>query len=312
MDRESLRAFTIAVIGIVAVGLSAATISQTTDEDELGGNGGGAPDLGPDERADPGAALDVGPFLEVIGTILVIVAIIYLVYALVYHTKQTLIVAAVVLVLLGLLFAVVEYGPELQTEPEEEMEEIEDFDDDPFDDGDGEGPGEDGEPSVPTIVLYLLLLLAALITVLSVVTMRNRTGEEESEDADDGTDSSAAVGRAAGRAADRLERTVDVDNEVYRAWREMTTLLDVERPESSTPGEFAAAAVDAGLSQSDVSELTRLFEAVRYGDRDPEGREEPALAVFRRIEAEYAEEEDEVTPDRAGGDLTPDRTEDER
>jgi len=55
----------------------------------------------------------------------------------------------------------------------------------------------------------------------------------------------------------------------------------------STPGEFAEAAIEAGLDEDDVGQPTQLFEEVRYGKRDPESREERAIEVFRAIEAAY-------------------------
>ncbi|MFD1597698.1 DUF4129 domain-containing protein [Halobellus rarus] len=79
---------------------------------------------------------------------------------------------------------------------------------------------------------------------------------------------------------------------MYRAWVEMTAHLDLDRPQSSTPGEFAAAAVDAGMDPDDVDELTRLFEAVRYGDeRVTDARADRAVAALRRIESAYAGDE---------------------
>ncbi|WP_246308284.1 DUF4129 domain-containing protein [Halosimplex rubrum] len=113
------------------------------------------------------------------------------------------------------------------------------------------------------------------------------TMEEEAADEGEGADV-MDLAQAAGRAADRLEEhNADVDNEVYRAWWEMTSMLDVPNPDSATPGEFAEAAVDVGLGEDDVQELTRLFEEVRYGKRDAGSREDLAIDVFRNIEAEY-------------------------
>ncbi|WP_436910849.1 DUF4129 domain-containing protein [Halosimplex marinum] len=113
------------------------------------------------------------------------------------------------------------------------------------------------------------------------------TMEEEAVDEGEGADV-MDLAQAAGRAADRLEEhNADVDNEVYRAWWEMTSMLDVPNPDSATPGEFAEAAVDVGLGEDDVAELTRLFEEVRYGKRDAESREDLAIDVFRNIEQEY-------------------------
>ncbi|RJS95802.1 DUF4129 domain-containing protein, partial [Halococcus sp. IIIV-5B] len=97
-------------------------------------------------------------------------------------------------------------------------------------------------------------------------------------------------GRAAGRAADRIEHDAGLENGVYRAWREMTDHLDVARPESSTPGEFARAATEAGMRGRDVDELTDLFTRVRYGDeRVTDERERRATSALRRIEETYAE-----------------------
>nr|WP_303647699.1 DUF4129 domain-containing protein [Haloarchaeobius sp. HME9146] len=99
----------------------------------------------------------------------------------------------------------------------------------------------------------------------------------------------AAIGAAAGRAADRLETSTAVDNEVYRAWREMTTHLDVPEPESSTPAEFAEAAIAAGMTREQVTELTALFEEVRYGGEDPTtDRESRAIEALRAIESAHA------------------------
>jgi hypothetical protein len=79
-----------------------------------------------------------------------------------------------------------------------------------------------------------------------------------------------------------------VENEVYLAWREMTGHLDVPRPETSTPAEFATAAEAVGMNDAHVEELTELFREVRYGGAAPtEDREQRALAALRDIESTY-------------------------
>jgi hypothetical protein len=156
----------------------------------------------------------------------------------------------------------------------------------------GVDSGSTVAPSAPSVLVTVLLgltLVAAL--VLFVKSTQGDAPDEAEPPVEDPDDEvrMAAVGRAAGAAADRIETTDDLDNEVYRAWREMTTHLDVARPRSSTPAEFAAAAVDAGIDREDVTDLTTLFEEVRYGDRPAtEDREEQALAALRRIEEGYA------------------------
>ncbi|MEF8938060.1 MAG: DUF4129 domain-containing protein, partial [Halovenus sp.] len=67
-----------------------------------------------------------------------------------------------------------------------------------------------------------------------------------------------------------------------------TERLDLPDDESTTPREFARAAAQTGLSDEDVTELTELFEDVRYGGYSPTTeREERAVDVLRRIERSY-------------------------
>lgn len=149
--------------------------------------------------------------------------------------------------------------------------------------------GSGGTPVVP-LALVGVLALALLVSVAVLVML---TGDHEAAPAAEPTapdpERLGAIGRAAGRAADRIEADADPDNAVYRAWKEMTDLLDVPNPSASTPAEFATAAEAAGMDREDVDELTTLFEAVRYGTAAPtEDRESRATAALRRIEASYA------------------------
>ncbi|WP_436928978.1 DUF4129 domain-containing protein [Halosimplex halobium] len=145
----------------------------------------------------------------------------------------------------------------------------------------------DVPPAAVLGVFGVVLVATAAVLFRASSDQGITTMEEEAVDEGEGTDV-MDLAQAAGRAADRLEEhNADVDNEVYRAWWEMTSMLDVPNPDSATPGEFAEAAVDVGLGEDDVQELTRLFEEVRYGKRDAESREDLAIDVFRNIEQEY-------------------------
>ena len=138
---------------------------------------------------------------------------------------------------------------------------------------------------------------AVALVVLAAVLLRRVTGTEswvETEDdtePDEGTaetEDATELADAAGRAADRLAADESLDNAVYRAWSEMTAILDVEDAESCTPREFADEAVDAGLDDEDVSTLTELFETVRYSDSPAtERREQRAETALRNIEQSY-------------------------
>jgi hypothetical protein len=171
------------------------------------------------------------------------------------------------------------------------------------------GSGGVEAPGIPPALLAVVLGGAVIV---AVATLYNMTGEEESfELVEDETDEpdAADFARAAGNAADRIqEKNVSVDNAVYRAWLEMTGLLNIENPDTTAPRDFAEAAIDTGLAADDVYELTELFNEVRYGGKSPEGREDRATEVLRNIERTY---EDVPDHDRTESE-TDDRTEGER
>lgn len=160
--------------------------------------------------------------------------------------------------------------------------------------GDAAGQGLVSPEISPVIIAGVFgVAIVAVAAVLYRATgdQTVTTVQEEDEDEVDQPDV-ADLAAAAGEAADRLEEhNVDVDNEVYRAWWEMTSLLNAPDPETSTPGEFADAAVDLGMDETDVRQLTQIFEEVRYGKRDPKSREGRAIEAFRNIESEYSDED---------------------
>lgn len=143
------------------------------------------------------------------------------------------------------------------------------------------GPGGTGLAGIAVVAAVGLAGAGLLV-------LRLREPPESLDEAESGGHATrGAVAATAGAAADRLaERDRPVDNVVYRAWRELTAALDVGEPASTTPGEFAAAAVDAGVDPDAVAELTAVFEAVRYGDGDPERYAERARAALEAVERE--------------------------
>jgi len=155
-----------------------------------------------------------------------------------------------------------------------------------------------GGPQVPltgTQVLFGLLAVAGVLHVAAGAWFwyrmtGNRRVSGEGPDLDD-DDALSALGDAAGAAADSIEEPTAAENEVYRAWRRMTAALDVDEPTSSTPEDFAEAAVDAGMDPEHVARLTDLFRDVRYGGKDADEREEHAVEVLRQIERAYGGDE---------------------
>jgi hypothetical protein len=77
---------------------------------------------------------------------------------------------------------------------------------------------------------------------------------------------------------------VDPANEVDQLWLAMVRRLDVDDPETTTPTEFAREAVRAGMDPDGVRTLTGVFEEVRYGDTGvTEDRERRAQDAFRKL-----------------------------
>lgn len=162
-----------------------------------------------------------------------------------------------------------------------------------------EGAGGDLSPTVesvassgPEITVLLtplagLLLLVGLGVAASVLTRGDGPEDPSTEPTElKGMRELQGVGAAAGHAAEELVAADSFENAVYEAWIRMTRSLSVDDPETTTPGEFADVAVAAGLDPEDVTELTRLFEVVRYGQTPvTDERREQARAALERIEA---------------------------
>lgn len=159
---------------------------------------------------------------------------------------------------------------------------------------------------IPFVLGVVAVGAAVLVLGSNDVEEFETSTDEEDATPDDAVDDVAA---AAGAAADRIDTTADVDNEVFRAWREMTDHLDIPNPESSTTGEFAHAAIEAGMNRDDVLALKGLFDEVRYGQADPSAdREERAVSVLRDIESTYSDSADDA--DSTTKDTDEDRSDD--
>lgn len=299
MDRQTATAVVIAAIGVLAVALAAATLTApVTPQSGADGDGGDGGDGvlfdSPPTDNQPAEPVDI-PFLqELRQLVLLVIALAVAGYVVVYRREAVPILVAIV-ALVGLVWVIAQFGSGTFTPPEQPMEGP--TGDGVFGGGEGgDGSGADETTRSPVSLPALLVVLFGIAAagVLLAVGRDSTPGtglfdRSEDTDADDDLEpQTRAIGRAAGRAADRIEERGDGDNDVYRAWREMTAQLSVSDPETTSPREFADAAVDAGMAADDVRELTRLFEDVRYGGYSPTAeREQRAVRVFRRIEAAY-------------------------
>ncbi len=331
MDRKAIWIAVAALLAIAAITLSAATLGSTTGGSGfgLGGSGGGIDQEQPDQEdenlggssdqsgigQEPGFPLEFElPCFRILVEPLVIVGLLGLLFliggVLTWRHNLGVGVATVILI----FFVALPFYIFLTACMTLEMvREFPSFGGGIVGEGSGGGislPGLTDSTTNPTVPEVLLLAIGAILAV-TVVTWwmsgdRDLPGSPETKTPDETpapeTDV-AAVGRAAGRAADRLETGDEFENDVYRAWAEMTTELEVDHPRSSTPSEFATAAIEAGMDRDDVDRLTKLFEEVRYGGFDPTpAREREAIGTLRRIEDAYAELGVDADPDPGAED----------
>ena len=159
----------------------------------------------------------------------------------------------------------------------------------------GSGTGDEPNTSPPASALPTgMLVMVGVVLGVGIVLGFSRSRSVESEDEDEGdeggdAETAAAIGEAAGRAADRMTEP-DVDNPVYSAWRDMTAALAGADDPTLTPAEFRDRAIAAGLPSREVSRLTDVFREVRYGhEAVTPAREQTARESLRRVEEAAAE-----------------------
>jgi len=296
VDRRTAVILAVAVTAIVAVSLSAATLTSTVESE---GDGSSPDRLGGDEQFglnitdDNSSATGDSDQLTGPWRLVTLVFVALAVVSAIFAPRRTAQVVAGFVGLVAVVWILMLIDIEFV------------FEGDLFPwTGESDGTldsGTDGRDELQNPLVLAVLALASVAVLGVLLLSRRRDGaavtteqQDNNEETAAGNDSTA-LGTIAGRAADRIEAG-DGDggvatNEVYRAWREMTAQLDLDDPDTATPREFQHHAVTAGMSPSDVRELTRLFERVRYGGESATAdREERAVQVLRRIESTYGEE----------------------
>jgi len=322
MNSKTTLSVILAALCIVALGLGAATLTTTTEpgSPEFGG-GDGAPGED-DDRQEPSpepSANDDEEELVPVGAddeaciagyditelTIFLMMVAFAASVVVFIRNGTLMPALVVfpMVAVPLWFASIVVfafmgcaapGGELITETVEEVAPL-------GGESDGENGGGDGEEPAPISVRFGMAgLLGSLVVglLLTALYLQRRDAKTVADDPEivENVPEPAELGAVAGATADTLEEKADFENAIYEAWKEMTDILDVESPETSTPREFAEAAQKTGLAQADVTELTELFESVRYGAANPTPeREDRAIETLRRIEQTYDTDSPEPT-----------------
>jgi hypothetical protein len=297
---RSLVGVAVAVLAVVAVVLAAAAVAPVFSQ-ETGGDG--SPQVERPE-ANQSAAQSTGDGLPLEPVVVAILVLGVLAVAVQAATNPWGTLKAVLGVgtIAGLAYLVVSnlgrVSPSSSEEPPRSGGAVPEMSATNGSAGFEEGAGTAFSWSAESIALVAVAAATVAVVALFVWrpgAVRSTLGLPASGDEADGTDL-GTVGRVAGDAADRVETAETpraADNAIYRAWSEMVALLDAPGPQSGTPRQFEAAAVESGMSAEDVRVLTRTFEEVRYGDASlSEERRERATAALRRIERAYGDARD--------------------
>jgi hypothetical protein len=241
----------LAALAVIAISLSAATITSTVTPSG-GENGEGTPNdpiiTPPEVDAEPGAE-EGSDSSALIRRLFIVLGILALLGALAYTvqnpSRAAVFAVAFMILALGIYF-LLEVVDNTQIEPgnltqQQQMEE------DNLSGSAGRGPSSEGENDqtrdLPIADALGFLLILALGIVLVARQFRLGSDDDVDEDETDSDEETAALGEIAGQAADRIEdgpRDAEpgAENEVYRAWEEMTAQLDIESGAATTPREF--------------------------------------------------------------------------
>lgn len=316
VDRDAALPYVVALLAVVALAAAAATLESAVLAEGGSGFGSsgdtgvtsGSPDRPSGADTERLAPLEGGtpvsvclPFLREPPALLALGLLFAVLFGAVYRSTRSVLAGSAacftVGLPVGLLWALAAFcgNPDVRSMPERMATQGNGSFITTGEGGGSLGSGTAETVSSPSVLVGLLVVIAVVVVVASLVFFGDddetaQASPENDEDRDE--PAVAAVGRAAGAAADGIAADASTENEVYRAWRQMTNALEVDSPETTTPAEFAESAAAAGMARRDVRELTELFEAVRYGGFDPtDERERRAIETLRRIEDSYGETE---------------------
>lgn len=142
----------------------------------------------------------------------------------------------------------------------------------------------------------LAVLALGIVAVLALrwIAVRDALRNARPDALDNVEADQLAFAEQAGETARRIRRGVPLRGEVIRCYQEMDRLLSRQRrlkPTYLTPREFAEALHQLGIHSAHIEQLTRLFELVRYGERDDDSLAQQALACLDRLRVAYGGEE---------------------
>ncbi len=152
--------------------------------------------------------------------------------------------------------------------------------------------GDDAEQPLQSTIPSWITYLAAAAVAVPVVWLAWRLGRRVTRReiiTDD--DKLKELRGVLADAADDLRAGAPVEEVVIRCWARMADILSPLAGGTGpaiTPREFSQLLTKWGVRHEAVSELTGLFEEVRYGAKPDQPRRDRALAALAAIEEAYA------------------------
>lgn len=297
MQRSTVLALIVATLCLFAVAIAAAAIAEPPIDATGIGGGTGGENGGFFVPADPVDHSIDGIFPAWMGDLVAIVTAVLLVLgliAIIRHWRDYLptavafmLIIGAVMLLLALVMQRLERGEDIGLSLRGDTSTI------GF--GNGAAISNGGELMIAVIIAATIasILLVGAVMMGSGRSSSDIPRENQSQAQPTNSDSAAEIGRIAGEVANRFDSESSMENDIFRAWKQMSDLVSRGAPTSKTAGEFATAAIEGGMDPGDVSALTRMFEDVRYGTMPvtPE-REHTAIQIFRRIERKYGYHEE--------------------
>lgn len=218
--------------------------------------------------------------------LMVIALPIYIVYSLFSPEGRRRLLSEFILLVI-VLFLLDQLGRMVQNQPEQEQAaNVEAPADTSVSDGSESGEMETFEARTPESLVWLTsVLFAIFITGLVAVGFwvyyrryKPRTTAME------------RLANEAGKAAAELQGGGDFKNTIIRCYYQMSQILYAEqgirRDIAMTPHEFEQALEEKGFPGEPIRFLTNIFEDVRYGNRQPEQKEEDKAIFFLSVIAD--------------------------
>lgn len=163
-------------------------------------------------------------------------------------------------------------------------------------------PDPNGEPTDPPDELaelpwwssYIIAAMLATLLVWLIWRLIRKISQKY-----EATPPDKELREAAIQATDELRAGLPAEEVVIRCWTKMAEILTKRTPKENepavTPRELAQILAKWGMRDQAITELTQLFEEVRYGAKADASRRNRALAALTTIEKAYSQKESAET-----------------